>query len=118
MNSWADEPAPAVIGADYIAEQNGEEVVVLFVPLEKRLLEGDKEATVSLRRLEDGRLAVLAYTSLDALVAACGNLQPWASMPSDSVMELQSQSGADLVLWDEALPPDQRSDSAPGGTGE
>lgn len=106
--------APSVIGADYMAEMNDEPAVEVYVPLEKRKLEGDREMTISMRQLEDKRLAVLAYTSLKALVAACGDLQPWAQMRSDSVNEIQVRSGADLVLWDEALPPEQRSDSDQG----
>ncbi|MCI2423462.1 hypothetical protein MOQ72_39230 [Saccharopolyspora sp. K220] len=103
--------APSVIGADYVAEANGEEPEPAFVPLEQRLLSQDKDATVELRRLEDGRLAVLAYTSLEALVHSCGDLQPWASLPADKVAEIQQRSGADLVLWDAELPADQRRDA-------
>lgn len=108
--------APSVIGADYMAEMNGEPAVEVYVPLEKRMLEGDQDVTISMRQLEDGRLAVLVYTSLDALIAACGNLQPWASIPSDSLDEIQVRSGADMILWDEMLPADQRSDATPEGT--
>ncbi|WP_246025486.1 SAV_915 family protein [Saccharopolyspora antimicrobica] len=100
-----------MIGADYIAEQNGEEPEPVFVPLEKRLLSRDKDATIELRRLTDGRLAVVAFTSLEALVHSCGNLQPWASLPADQVSEIQARSGADLVIWDAELPADQRRDA-------
>src|SRR5690606_10922470 len=83
MHQGDDQAAPAVIGADYVAEANGEEVEPVFVPLAERLLSRDRDVTVELRRLEDGRLAVLAYSSLDSLVASCGDLQPWASLPAD-----------------------------------
>lgn len=99
--------APSVIGPDYVAEQNGREPTLVYLPSE-RMLKHDSEATVELRQLEDGRLAVLAYSSLDALVGNCGELQPWVSLPSDKVAEIQQQSGADLVIWDAALPEDQR----------
>lgn len=104
--------APSVIGADYVAEANGEEPESAFVPLAERFLSRDKDVTVELRRLEDGRLAVLAFSSLEALVVGCGDLQPWASLPADKVAEIQQHSGADLVLWDAVLPDDQRNDSA------
>ncbi|MBE9376399.1 hypothetical protein IQ251_18260 [Saccharopolyspora sp. HNM0983] len=102
--------APSVIGADYMAEVNGEPAVVVYVPCE-RVLRGDTEVTVELRQLEDGRTAVLAYTSLDALVENCGDLQPWASLPSDKVQHIQESSGAEVLLWDAALPAEQRKDS-------
>lgn|SRR5690606_7672775 len=116
MHQGDDQAAPAVIGADYVAEANGEEVEPVFVPLAERLLSRDRDVTVELRRLEDGRLAVLAYSSLDSLVASCGDLQPWASLPADKIAEIQQCSGADLVLWDAALPEDQRRDSTGGTT--
>ncbi|MHA6797918.1 SAV_915 family protein [Bounagaea algeriensis] len=105
-----DGAAPSVIGADYVAEINDEPAELVYVPCE-RVLRGDTEVTVELRRLEDGRTAVVAYTSLDSLVQNCGDLQPWASLPSDKVQEIQERSGADVVLWDVALPADQRNDS-------
>lgn len=105
-----DNAAPSVIGADYVAEMNGEPAVEAYVPCE-RVLRGDTEVTVELRRLQDGRTAVLAYTSLDALVESCGDLQPWVSLPSDEVHEIQQRSGAEVLLWDAALPSDQRNDS-------
>ncbi len=102
--------APSVIGADYVAEINDEPAELVYVPCE-RVLRGDTEVTVELRRLQDGRTAVVAYTSLEALVENCGDLQPWASLPSDKVQEVQEHSGAEVVLWDVALPADQRNDS-------
>ncbi|MGJ7908868.1 SAV_915 family protein [Actinopolyspora sp. H202] len=101
--------APAVIGADYIAEREGVEPTPAYLP-SKRVLKQDTEVTFDLRRLADGRLAVLAYSSLDSLVSCCGELQPWASLPMDKVEEIQRRSGADLVLWDAQLPDEQRND--------
>ncbi|GAB3549135.1 hypothetical protein J2S53_004145 [Actinopolyspora lacussalsi] len=101
--------APAVIGADYIAEREGVEPTTAYLP-SKRVLKQDTEVTLDLRRLADGRLAVLAYSSLDSLVACCGELQPWASLPMDKVEEIQRRSGADLVIWDALLPDEQRND--------
>lgn len=102
--------APSVIGADYAAEVNGEPAELVYVPCE-RVLRGDTEVTVELRRLEDGRTVVVAFTSLESLVENCGDLQPWASLPSDKVQEIQEHSGAEVVLWDVALPAEQRNDS-------
>ncbi len=108
---WSREGvAPSVIGADYMEEKNGEEPELVYVPTQ-RVLRDDSEVTVELRRLEDGRTAVLAYTSQEALVSNCGDLQPWASLPSDKVREIQERSGANMTLWDAALPDEQRNDS-------
>ncbi|WP_019855389.1 SAV_915 family protein [Actinopolyspora mortivallis] len=101
--------APAVIGADYIAEREGVEPPQAYLP-SKRVLKEDTEVTFDLRGLADGRLAVLAYSSLDSLVACCGELQPWASLPKDRVEEVRRRSGADLVIWDAQLPEEQRND--------
>ncbi|MEB3371931.1 SAV_915 family protein [Saccharopolyspora mangrovi] len=109
-----DDAAPAVIGADYIAEQNGEEPEPVYLPLEKPLTSSDADATISMRELEDGRVAILVYTSLESLVVHCGDLQPWASVLPDQLGDIQARSGADMVAWDEPLPPEQRSDSAGG----
>ncbi len=104
------EAAPSVIGADYMAEKNGDEPTLVYVPTE-RVLRGDTEVTVEIRQLEDGGTAVVAYTSLDSLVSNCGDLQPWVSLPEDKVQEIQEQSGADVVVWDVALPASERNDS-------
>jgi len=62
-----DEPAaPAVFGAEYVVKDE-EEPAVVYVPSE-RVLKGDKEATLELRRTEDGRIAIPCYQTLDALV--------------------------------------------------
>lgn len=111
-----DDIAPSVIGPGFISEADGEEPELAFVPSE-RANRGDTEVTLEFRRTNDDRLAVLAYTSLDALVAGCGERQPWVSMPVTSVQEVVERSGADVVLWDPALPPEQRRD-APAEEGE
>ena len=53
---------------------------------------------------------MLAYSALDFLVAGCGEAQPWVAVPTERVTELQRLSGAETVLWDVALLPDQRRD--------
>lgn len=96
--------APAVLGAEYEGEQTGDAV---FVP-SRRLQRGDTEATLELRRTEDGQLAILAYSSLELLVDGCGEGQPWVAVPRERVAGLLSLSAADVVLWDVALSQEQR----------
>lgn len=38
------------------------------------------ELTIDLRSTQDGRLALLVYSSMDRLVAHCGPAQPWTVM--------------------------------------
>lgn len=96
--------AAPVIGAGF---DEGEPVA--YVPSQRGSL-SDEQVALELRHTVDGRLAMLAYSSLDFLVAGCGEAQPWVAVPAERVTELQRLSGAETVLWDVALFPDQRRD--------
>lgn len=104
--------APAVIGEQPGSEQRPNEQAhseqeAAFVP-SQRLRDGDAEVTLELRQTEDGQLAMLAYSSLELLVDGCGQAQPWVAVPTDRVDGLASQGGAETVLWDVGLTPEQR----------
>lgn len=62
------------------------------------------EVELELRRLENGQLALLAFSDLDRLVAGCGPAQPWVGVPADRIDEVQQQASADVVLLDVPLP--------------
>jgi hypothetical protein len=62
--------------------------------------------------MQDGRLAVLAYTSLDLLVAGCGQHQGWMSAPAEQLTALQPLAGFDVIALDVELPDDWRVDLA------
>ncbi|MCA1675231.1 MAG: hypothetical protein LC799_24575 [Actinobacteria bacterium] len=103
--AWNDQlAAPSAFGAEF---GGGEPVA--YVPSQRGSL-SDEQVTLELRHTVDGRLVMLAYTSLDFLVAGCGEAQPWVAAPAERVSELQRLSGAETVLWDVALFPDQRRD--------
>ncbi|OLT38783.1 hypothetical protein BJF85_08610 [Saccharomonospora sp. CUA-673] len=102
-----------MIGPEFV-DAGSDEVEDVFLPSE-RVQYGDEEATVELRRLEDGRLVVLAYTSLESLVEGCGEGQPWLSVRSDYLQQIVVDSGATEVLWNAVLPDDQRRNAAAGG---
>ena len=108
----SDAAAPPTIGPEFVSGE-ADEVENVYLPSE-RVHHGDEEATVELRRLEDGRLVVLAYTSLESLVEGCGERQPWLSVRSDYLQQIVTDSGATEVLWNAVLPDDQRQD-APAG---
>jgi hypothetical protein len=97
-----------VIGGEFAADGE-EDPELAFLPSE-RVHRGDMEAAVEFRRTEDGRLVVLAYTSVRALVEACGEKQPWVATPSAHLEQICTESGADAVLWNIALPAEQRRD--------
>lgn len=109
----APEAAPSVIGPGFVSDADDQEPLPAFLPSE-RAYRGDTEVTVELRRTNDDRLAVLAYSSLESLVAGCGEGQPWVSLPERSVGTVVQESGADLVLWDPVLPDEQRRDEPEG----
>ncbi|MDG3009193.1 SseB family protein [Rhodococcus sp. D2-41] len=79
----------------------------VFVPAEP-IGEGDAQARVQMRTLSDGRLALLAYTSLPLLVAGCGSDQGWMGIPQAWVESLRVQVGAEGIAYDVALPPQSR----------
>ena len=104
----ADEPvAPPVLGAEYAGRGVGGGSAVAYVP-SQRLRPGDTEATLELRNTEDGRVAMLAYSTLERLVEGCGESQPWVAVPMDRVQNLQELSGADVTLWDVPVPDEVR----------
>ncbi|MEU3770786.1 SAV_915 family protein [Amycolatopsis keratiniphila] len=66
---------------------------------------GGEEAAAEVHALDDGRTALLAYSSLSRLVDCLGQAQPWIALtPSMSAEQLQLVTGADLVIWDAMLP--------------
>jgi hypothetical protein len=65
-------------------------------------------AMIEMRELEDGRVALMAYTSLDRLARCCGDQQPWVLFKTESLGELRRDSPYDVVVLDQALPVDLR----------
>jgi hypothetical protein len=57
---------------------------------------------------------VLAYSSLEQLVWCCGDRQPWVAFRTERIDALPSVTGADVLLWDEALPAGQRMEVGDG----
>lgn len=90
---------------------------VVYVPTQ-RVRPDDTETTLELRKLDDGQLALMAYTSLDRLVDACGEFQPWALVPTPQVEQIRAMSGFDVVALDVALPLELRHGPEALDTGE
>jgi hypothetical protein len=79
----------------------------LYVPARQAMGPGE-QVFAQLRRLTDGRLALLAYTSLPALVEACGEQQSWVSFPADSLPKMTAGLGFDTVAVNMPLPQELR----------
>jgi hypothetical protein len=71
---------------------------------------GETEVNLELRYLTDGQVAVLAYTSLDRLVSACGRAQPWALLHSEQLWELRDSGTVHVIVVDPEVPAELRRD--------
>jgi hypothetical protein len=80
----------------------------------RRLRSPHDEVVLELRESDAGVLSVLAFTSLEALVQCCGNAQPWVAVPMELIDQLVRRSGAEGVLWDAALAPEQQHGAEEG----
>lgn len=88
-------------------------VDTVFVPTQ-RVRPGDAEFSVELRTLTDGRLALLAYSSLESLVECCGPAQPWAEVPAERLEGLRVMVQAAVVLVDTPLEDEVRHTESGG----
>jgi hypothetical protein len=80
----------------------------LFVPARQVMGPGE-QVYAEMRRLTDGKLALLAYTSLPSLVEACGARQSWVSFPADWLPRLEQDCGFDTVVLNPPLPLELRT---------
>lgn len=65
---------------------------------------GDERALLELQPLPGQHLAIMAYSSVAALEAACGPKQAWFRTPAGLLSEARRQSGADTICLDTPLP--------------
>ena len=87
----------------------------MFVP-SRPVLGPSEHVHPELRRTEDGRLALLAYTSLAALVAGCGRHQSWVLVPADWFERMRIECRFDTIAINATLPAQWRheEESWPG----
>jgi hypothetical protein len=78
---------------------------VVYVPCESTS-PVDGEISLDLRRMADGRTALLTYSALDRLVACCGPHQPWILLPAARLDEVDRRVHFDVILLDVAIPED------------
>lgn len=67
------------------------------------------DARIRLLTLSDGRQVLPAYTSLDRLIDACGDGQPWILVPATTLDEQRVRIGFDVAVLDAELPEQLRS---------
>lgn len=75
---------------------------VLYLPVRPGSSEQSPE--VEMRRLDDGRVALMVYTALDRLVGCCGPHQPWVLYRTDQLGELDRVSPYDVMAMDQPVP--------------
>ena len=59
--------------------------------------------TVEMRQLDDGRLALLAYTALDRLARCQGPAQPWILLPMENLNDINERQPYDVIYFDVPL---------------
>lgn len=64
----------------------------------------DGTPIAEVRRLTDGRAALLAYTALDRLSKHCGAKQQWIVIPTSRIGDVREAQPFDLVAFDVPLP--------------
>jgi hypothetical protein len=69
---------------------------------------GDSELLFELRETRTGQLALMVYSSKEALVQACGTGQSWTKLHSSDIPWLAKTVGFNTVLFDLALPAELR----------
>ncbi len=99
---------PAVLSAELGDEAGADELpLTAFLPTEPVSVE-DQEVRLELRYTTEGALALMTFTSLERLVASCGDQQPWIAVPGGELPMVAERAGAELVLEDFALPESER----------
>lgn len=65
---------------------------------------GEDQAKLELQPMQGDRLALMAYSSEQSLIAGCGQEQPWVSIPAGLISVARQQSGAHTICLDTPLP--------------
>jgi hypothetical protein len=79
---------------------------LVFVAAHPRVKDGRKDVVFEARTLESGKAAGIAFTSIQRLVDALGQAQPWVAMPLGRFRELMGAAGVEDVALDPKVPQD------------
>jgi hypothetical protein len=78
--------------------------IVVYVPSDRADGGVKPETKIHLRYLEDGQLVLPVFSSLDQLIADCGEGQPWIAVAAERVEEFRQVVGADVAVLDPVIP--------------
>ncbi|MBB5855058.1 SAV_915 family protein [Amycolatopsis umgeniensis] len=79
----------------------------LFLPTAKKPKDFTR-AEIELRRTSDGRMALIAFSSVQRLVECCGEHQPWALVKAEHLGRVYQVQPYDLIVLDSDLPEELR----------
>ncbi|MPY84538.1 MAG: hypothetical protein GEV00_14705 [Actinophytocola sp.] len=79
---------------------------ILYIPVADS--DVAESMAVDFRRLDDGRIALFAYTALDRLVRGCGRHQPWVLLPTAELDEIAKYQPYDVIYLDVQIAEDQQ----------
>lgn len=74
----------------------------------QRYSPGDEQAHLELRPMPGGLLALMTYTSADAVRAGAGVCQPAVAVPAGLLTSIRRRAGADTICLDTQLPEQAR----------
>lgn len=87
------------MGESEQTQTNAADVALWDVPCSP-VESGAEKVQLEMREREDGNTALLAYTSMERLVAGCGAQQPWVAVRPEEIEAIQQQAGFDLIAFD------------------
>lgn len=118
-----DQPtaAPAVFGEEVAEEPDEDETgaatlppavdltgdlsdITVYVPAHPGTDDGEATVRFELRHTSENKLAVLAFTSMEQLVAQLGIAQPWISLTMEKLQSLINIMGVDTISIDPEVP--------------
>ncbi|PXY32345.1 SAV_915 family protein [Prauserella muralis] len=87
---------------------------VVYLPTGAHSGTDTEETTVELRRTGDGRVALVAFSAVDRLVAGCGEHQPWMMVRTEHLPTLYDAQPYDVIMLDGVIPEELRHPGAAG----
>lgn len=78
----------------------------VYLPCQEHVRRAE-DAALQLREV-DGRLALLAYSTLEQLHGCCGAAQPWLAVPSSRLDALWQVARFEMILLDVVIADEQR----------
>lgn len=99
--SPANTAAPAVFGTEADVQDADQPETVVYLPSIQAATPGE-DVSFQLHRSDADELLLPAFTSVEALVNAFGESQPWVGVAGDRVEPIREACGAAHVVWDPA----------------